>query len=192
MTEPSIEQIFQKKYEEFANDLKDVFPELNDELEAALKLSNEERWNQYKLRILKEGGRPDRSTTECPGMVLPGVIITPDLWSGLSSFTKDAIQKYLSILTFSFILKDGPGNMNLNGDLFKEWADKFLGEWRSKMGRADFDSFAIHLAISVLPVPGGPNNSKPLKINDFWLTIKVSFFHFCYFWRSTKSIKNIT
>jgi hypothetical protein len=146
MTEPSIEQIFQKKYEEFANDLKDVFPELNDELEAALKLSNEERWNQYKLRILKEGGRPDRSTTECPGMVLPGVIITSDLWSGLSSFTKDAIQKYLSILTFSFILKDGPGNMNLNGDLFKEWADKFLGEWRSKMGRADFDSFAKRMA----------------------------------------------
>jgi hypothetical protein len=79
-------------------------------------------------------------------MVLPGVVITPELWAGVSQLTKDAIQKYLSILTFSFIMKDGPGSMDLSGGVFKEWADKFLGEWRNKMGRADFDSFAKRMA----------------------------------------------
>ena len=36
--------------------------------------------------------------------------------------------------------------MDLSGGVFKEWADKFLGDWRSKMGRADFDSFAKRMA----------------------------------------------
>jgi hypothetical protein len=145
-TQPSIEAIFQKKYEEFANDLKDVFPELEVAVESALKLTATERWDQYKACVLTLGGRPDRPVAACPGMVLPGVVITPELWGGVSQLTKDAIQKYLSILTFSFIMKDGPGTMDLSGGVFKEWADKFLGEWRSKMGRADFDSFAKRMA----------------------------------------------
>jgi hypothetical protein len=143
---PSIEAIFQKKYEEFANDLKDVFPELEVAVTAALRLTATQRWDQYKQYVLTLGGRPDRPVTACPGMVLPGVVITPELWSGVSQLTKDAIQKYLSILTFSFIMKDGPGSMDLSGGVFKEWADKFLGDWRSKMGRADFDSFAKRMA----------------------------------------------
>jgi len=145
-TQPSIEAIFQKKYEEFANDLKDVFPELEVAVVSALKLTATERWDQYKQYVLTLGGRPDRPVASCPGMVLPGVVITPELWGGVSQLTKDAIQKYLSILTFSFIMKDGPGSMDLSGGVFKEWADKFLGEWRSKMGRADFDSFAKRMA----------------------------------------------
>jgi hypothetical protein len=30
--------------------------------------------------------------------------------------------------------------------------------------KVDFDSLAIHLAIKVLPVPGGPNKSKPFLV----------------------------
>ena len=56
---PSIEAIFQKKYEEFANDLKDVFPELDVAVNAALRLTATQRWDQYKQYVLTLGGRPD-------------------------------------------------------------------------------------------------------------------------------------
>jgi hypothetical protein len=145
MSAPSVEAIFQAKYEEFADALKGAFPELIDAIDAALLFSMDQRWTKYRETVLTMAGRPDRNPAECPGMVLPGVVITPALWSQASKAAQDAINQYLSIMTFSFVIKEGEGAMDLSGNTFKAWADDFMNKWRTKLDRTDFDSFAKRL-----------------------------------------------
>lgn len=145
MSATSVEAIFQTKYEEFAADLKNAFPELTSDIDRSLTLSTEERWTNYKRTILETGGRPMKPAEECPGLVLPGVIITPELWATASAETRKAINQYLSIMTFAYVVKEGQGIPDLSGNFFKKWTDEFMGQWRSKLNRADFDSFTKRL-----------------------------------------------
>jgi hypothetical protein len=78
-------------------------------------------------------------------MVLPGVFINDATWDSASEGTKAAINQFLSIMTFSFVMKDGGegiGSGDFGGEAFKTWADTFMNQWRSKLDRVDFDSFA--------------------------------------------------
>jgi uncharacterized protein YgfB (UPF0149 family) len=145
MSAPSVEAIFQAKYEEFAAALKDTFPELAAAVDGALALSMAERQARYKAEVLPSGGRPTRPATECPGPVLPGVILTQTIWDSVSESTKATIAQYLTILSFSFVMAEGTDGIDMDSDAFKGWADKFMGEWRNKMNRTDFDSFAKKL-----------------------------------------------
>ena len=152
-TPESLDTIFHTKYDEFAASLTDVFPELVDHINAATTLSKEERLAQYKTHVLQKGGRPSKPAMECPGMVLPGVTLSDALWSSATEGTKKAINQFLSLMTFTFIMKDGPGTgsdsgtgFDFGGEAFKTWADSFMNQWRGKMDRADFDSFAKRMA----------------------------------------------
>lgn len=145
MSAPPVEAIFQAKYEEFAAALKETFPELTDAVDAALQLSMDQRQARYKAEVLPTGGRPARPSAECPGPVLPGVVLTPALWESVSETTKGTVGQYLALLSFSFVMAEGVDGLDMNMGAFKEWADKFMGEWRNKIGRTDFDSFAKKL-----------------------------------------------
>jgi hypothetical protein len=86
-------------------------------------------------------------------MVLPGVTITDDLWASATEGTKKAINQFLSLMTFTFVMKDGPpessdsgSGFNFGGESFKTWADTFMNQFRGKMDRADFDSFTKKMA----------------------------------------------
>jgi hypothetical protein len=75
-------------------------------------------------------------------MVLPGVFINDAMWNSCSSKTKEAINQFLSLLTFSITMKEGTGSdFGLGGDAFRKWADTFMDDWRGKMNRTEFDSF---------------------------------------------------
>ena len=145
MSVPSVESIFQTKYDEFSQNLKEVFPELAVQITAAQGLTKDARWTGYRTEVLKTGGRPDRPAAECPGPVLPGVVITSDLWTGLTETTKTAINQFLNLMTFSFVMKEGEGATDMSGTFFKDFAEKFMGDWRNKMNRTDFDSFTKRL-----------------------------------------------
>ena len=146
MSAQPLESIFQTKYDEFATSLLEVFPELADVINAAKALSKADRLVQYKAFIMPLAGSPTRDFTTCPGMVLPGVSITADLWGSASEGTKGAINQFLSLMTFTFTMKEGPEGVDFGGEAFKTWADSFMDQWRSKLNRADFDSFAKRLA----------------------------------------------
>ena len=140
-----LEAIFQTKYEEFASSLNDVFPELSKEIQAALALSKEDRLRQYKTDILPSSGKPGKSELDCPGLVLPGVMITDALWASATEGTKKAVYQFLSVLTFSFVMKEGSSE-EFGGDAFKSWADSFMNQWRNKLDRSDFESFTKRFA----------------------------------------------
>lgn len=140
-----LEAIFQTKYDEFAASLLEVFPELSAAINAALGLSAEERLVKYKADVMPTGGNPKRLATVCPGLVLPGVFITPEIWNSATEGTKKAINQFLSLLTFSFVMKEGDAD-DFGGDSFKNWANTFMDQWRSKLDRVDFESFTKRFA----------------------------------------------
>lgn len=150
MTTQPLEAIFQTKYDEFAASLLEVFPELADVINAATALSKADRLVQYKAFVMPLAGSPTREPTSCPGMVLPGVSIAADLWTSATEGTKKAINQFLSLITFTFVMKEGPqgtgADFDFGGEAFKTWADSFMDQWRGKLNRADFDSFAKRLA----------------------------------------------
>jgi hypothetical protein len=138
-----LDAIFQTKYDEFAAALADVFPEMATVIKIATDLSAADRVQMYKAVVLPSAGNPKRDPTKCPGMVLPGVMITEAVWTAATEGTKKAINQFLSIMTFSFVMKDGEGmpGAAFGGDAFRTFAENFMNQWRSKLDRNEFDSF---------------------------------------------------
>ena len=135
-----MDSIFLSKYVEFAEALKGAFPELEDNIKVALEVPVDDREKMYKQMVLPGAGNPKRDPKDVPGMVLPGVYINDALWNSSSEKTHSAINQFLSVLTFSLVMKDG-NSKDLGGDAFRSWADSFMNQWRSKMDRGEFDSF---------------------------------------------------
>jgi hypothetical protein len=138
-----LDAIFQTKYDEFAAALTEVFPEMAEVVKTATDLTAADRVHMYKAMILPNAGNPKRDPTKCPGMVLPGVMITEGVWTAATAGTKKAINQFLSIMTFSFVMKDGEGMPGdaFGGDAFRAFAENFMNQWRSKLDRNEFDSF---------------------------------------------------
>ena len=147
-----LEAIFQTKYDEFAKSLLDVFPELADVINAASALSKSDRLAQYKAFIMPLAGSTTRDPMSCPRMVLPGVTVSPELWDSATEGTKAAINQFLSLLTFTFVMKDtnakgkGTEGFDFGGESFKAWADSFMKDFKGKLNGADFESFAKRMA----------------------------------------------
>ena len=145
-----LDTIFQTKYNEFAASLKEVFPELAEKIDESCQLPIGERLDQYKSYVLPKAGSPKRNPADCPGLVLPGVVISQAIWDSATEGTKNAINQFLSVLTFTFMMKEGGAGAGdddmFGGEAFKAWADTFMDQWRSKLNRSDFDSFAKRLA----------------------------------------------
>ena len=132
------ETIFQSKYTEFIADLKETFPELATELAAAEAIPAEKRRDQYIKHVLKTHAKPD-TILLTPGTVLPGVTISNDLWSCVSSKTCKAIYDYLSLLDLCSAYDNKSG-------LGKEWAEKIMGDWKEKLSGVDFASLSEKFA----------------------------------------------
>jgi hypothetical protein len=140
-----MDSIFLSKYEEFADALKTAFPELEETIKVALGVPVNEREKMYKQMVLPTAGNPKRDSKAVPGMVLPGVFINEALWSSSSEKTREAINQFLGVLTFSLVMKDG-SSKDFGDDAFRSWADTFMNQWRSKMDRGEFDSFTKRFA----------------------------------------------
>lgn len=144
--ESSLLATFLKKYSEFAADLRGTFPELEKDLVAAEGLSKEERVATYTKEVLTKHTPPSESFP-CPGVVLPGVVITDALWSSVGKTTKKAVYDYLSILDLSAMYvqftgkEEGEGGEGADG-FTREWAEKTMRDWRSRLDRVDFEGLA--------------------------------------------------
>jgi hypothetical protein len=131
--------LFNTKYEEFANKLKEVCPELQPMILGATVLPAPLRKSQFKELVLPCCS-PKRDMSACPGNVLPGVIITKAIWKELSETTQKAIQEYLTVLSFSFLLEGGASEMpGMPGTGWtSEWAEKMMDDMKEKMAGVDF------------------------------------------------------
>lgn len=138
-SDQAVRNTFNQKYTEFAADLKGTFPELADELEVATSLKLEERLASYKTEVHGKHKTPTGATEfPCPGPVLPGVVLTDALWKDVGAVTKKAVYDYLSILDLCMMFDSKEG-------ISEEWAEKVMGEWKSRLDSINFDSLTEKL-----------------------------------------------
>jgi len=132
------DSVFHKKYDEFCEDLLGACPEYSQDIRLAKALDRQVRETKYVENILRQG----RSATQNPGVVLPGVILSDDVWTALSDGSRKAIVAYLQILDVSIICE-----VDMSGaKVGRDWMDGILKEWRSKMSRGDFTNLTDKFA----------------------------------------------
>lgn len=135
----SLDSIFQSKYDEFVANLRDVFPELVPALDVAHALPLPERIAKFREEVMPVAGNPNRNSSANPGKILPGVALTDEQWSSISSNSQSSIQEFLTLLSFSILL-----DMNSSsafGEDTKDAFDSFLKGMKDKMSNVDFSSF---------------------------------------------------
>jgi hypothetical protein len=140
----SLKEIFDTKYFQFATELKGALPELSEVIGKALGIPSEDRQRIFTEFVLKTVS-PTRDTKLCPGLVLPGVRITDELWSQLSAKSKSAIQEYLSLLSFCCMYEGVKNPLEGDGPT-REWFDGFSKTWRDKMSEVDFGGLSEKIA----------------------------------------------
>jgi hypothetical protein len=141
----NMDMIFDSKFVEFAKDLKASCPELEDKINAALALSSEERMSEFKKQVLVDCS-PKRNAELCPSFVLPGVKMTEEIWSSLSTASKKAIQEYMTLLSFVFLIDSGSSG-DINGpEWTSEWARTMMDDMKDKMKNVDFAGISEKIA----------------------------------------------
>jgi hypothetical protein len=141
----NMDMIFDSKYVEFAKDLKASCPELEDKINAALALSSEERMSEFKKQVLADCS-PKRNADVCPNFVLPGVKMTEEIWSSLSSASKKAIQEYMTLLSFVFLIDSGSSGDVNGAEWSSEWAKTMMDDMKDKMKNVDFAGISEKIA----------------------------------------------
>ncbi len=132
--------MFSRKYEEFAADLENTYPELKLSLEAATAIPAEVRLSKYKMEVFAKTRNMSQSDlTKTPGTILPGVVLTPAMWETTSKNTRTVIFEYVSILNLCVAFQGG----DEESDSFtKEWADRVMREARASMSNIDFNKLS--------------------------------------------------
>lgn len=128
---------FLTKYAEFCEDLSLACPELVTEISAAQALPAEQAKQEFKSQVLPFCS-PSRDLSQMPEKVLPGVTIPASLWAELSENSRQAIQKHMTLLSFTLLMEEGlPADLSGNG-WTTEWAEKMMGDLKEKMKSVDF------------------------------------------------------
>jgi hypothetical protein len=135
MDTSDLQMTFQKKYDEFAADLKGTFPEIDLELACAAALKSPESINRYYKEVY---GKHAKMTPEmvCPGIVLPGVAIEPSMWATVSVKSRQTIYEYISILDLCAAYEKGLGGND------KDWAEEIMNQWKGRLDQVDIKSLA--------------------------------------------------
>ena len=141
MATPSLETVFNTKYDEFCRDLEGACPELKDQIATAMALPSAKRLSRFQAECKAS---PQRKTEMCPGCVLPGVVISKAIWAELSDKTKKAIQEYLTLLTMCSLYDEQKGFTDLSGQ--GDFLKSFLEHWKTKLQGADFKGLTDRFA----------------------------------------------
>lgn len=133
-------EMFVKKYDEFAADLQNTYPELKLALEAAVAIPAADRVTKYKAEVFsKTHSLTQSDLTKTPGAVLPGVELTPAMWETTSKKTRTIIFEYISILNLCTAFQGGDADSET---FTKEWADRMMREARASMSNIDFSKLS--------------------------------------------------
>lgn len=128
----STSDIFQTKYDEYAEELLATFPELETQIRSAIALDEKERllrW-QAEVRATASGN---------PETILPGVKIPDSVWTTLSAATQGAIMEYIRLLSMCCFFELGVDASGASGTAQK-WMEDAMKEWKTKLESVDFES----------------------------------------------------
>ncbi len=130
----NVDTIFLTKYNEFCEELKATYPEGAAVIDLAKSLSDEEKKERFVKYVTPKILTPKRNPKHNPGCVLPGVVLSDEKWFEFSVKTRQAINEYVTLLTFCATFgKDG---MNM------KWAEQALNSMKEKLNSADFKSLS--------------------------------------------------
>lgn len=127
--------IFQTKYDEFADELLATFPELTTQIRAAVALDEKERLARWQSEISKTS---TTDQTQNPGTVLPGVIIPDSVWASLSKTTQSAIWEFLQLLSMCCFFETGFTGAPDTAP--PAWMEDAMKTWKTKLESVDFES----------------------------------------------------
>jgi hypothetical protein len=140
-----MDMIFDAKYVEFAKDLLATCPELEVQIKAAIALETEARKSEFKKQVLTSCS-PKRDGEKCPDYVLPGVPMTQAIWATLSEKSKKAIQEYMTLLSFTFLIDAGTSGDISGTEWTADWAKTMMDDMKEKMGGIDFTGISAKIA----------------------------------------------
>lgn len=129
--------MFQVKYVEFVEDALGALPEYHTELQHAKELSEKERMERFQVEVphfdpFQEENEEKWHTN--PKTILPGVVLTDEIWTSLSDGTKQAIWEHLRVLTICCMMEATP----LGSDSEKPaWMEDMMKEMKSKWESVD-------------------------------------------------------
>jgi len=139
---PRMDAMFQTKYDEFAKDLVETFPELKEAVAPAVALAPADRITSYREAVFKNTRTmTSKDLQKCPGTVLPGVTIPAELWETTGKRTKVAIIEYLTVLNLC-VAFTGTDEGTADESFTKEWAERLMREARASMSKIDFDNIS--------------------------------------------------
>ena len=133
----NLETLFFTKYNEFCDELKGTYPEAAAAIEQAKGLPDDQKKARFKEEVVPKGGNPKRKPTKNPGVLLPGVKISDEIWYELSETTRKAIHEYLTLLTFCVLFGTEGFDM--------KWAEEAMKTMKEKLDKADFKSISEKL-----------------------------------------------
>ena len=129
--------VFQSKYDEFAKELLETFPEQGAAIAAAMALPPAERLVRFQAEV-----KVHDDEVANPGALLPGVALSDAVWASLSAANHKVLRDYVRLLSMCCFLEgfgpEGPeGPEGAKG--IPAWMDKVMGDWKSKLSSMDFD-----------------------------------------------------
>ena len=128
---PDTASVFQTKYDEFAKELLETFPELSESIRSAIALTPLERLQQFQGSV-----KVTAAATDPIGAVLPGVVLDPVTWASLSTSNQTVIWEYVRLLSMCCFLEGFGSADSADG---KSWMDEVMGNWKEKLGKIDFE-----------------------------------------------------
>jgi hypothetical protein len=151
--EQATESVFQKKYDEFVEDLMGALPEYASQITRARALLEKDRLERFQVEVKFNNTMSGGSSEEFrhnPNTVLPGVIISDAVWASLSDQTKKAIWEHVRILSICCFMEAGFGQ----GDKPK-WMDDAMTaameEMKKKLESVDFQTLINKLMNMMKP-----------------------------------------
>lgn len=133
-TEPSL---FVKKYDEFVSDLRGALPEYEEVLCVAGALDEATKRTRFHqevtaTRYFQQHESPNIQIH--PGTVLPGVTLSPEVWTSLSDNVKEAIWDHLRVVSICMFLDEFGGTEQ------PPWMEDAMNELKHKFESTDFSA----------------------------------------------------
>jgi hypothetical protein len=102
--------VFQKKYDEFVEDLLGALPEYTEQIQYAKGIEASERLNRFQAEVKftnSMSGDHAEEFQKNPNTILPSVTISDEVWATLSDNTKKAIWEHVRVLSICCFMEAG-------------------------------------------------------------------------------------
>jgi hypothetical protein len=128
--------VFQTKYNEFIDDMLGALPEYTQHIQSAKLLDDKTRLTRFQeeVKIVNTFmGDEQNDFSKNPGCVLPGVVISDNVWKALSENTQKAIWEYVRILSICCFMEAGFSDSSKPA-----WMDDAMKDMKEKLESVDF------------------------------------------------------